>query len=136
MPIQIQMKYDVLVFAALATFLLVFAISAFVSLLTRDQGDLETRKIRFAAVTFTGILMLFVFTAIPYFVEPNGPGKEIFERAVTAMTPLAGAIIGYMFASRPAAGAATEQREQSSPVTASQPQTIGTAQPPPLVTAP
>jgi hypothetical protein len=94
-------------------FLIVFLISAVVLMLTGDKGDLDTRKIRFAAVTFTGILMLFVFTAVLYFVEPDGPGKEIFDRAVTAMTPLAGVIIGYLFTSRPG-GAAVEQREQKS----------------------
>jgi hypothetical protein len=98
-------EYDVLVYAAPATFLLVFAISAVVLMLTPDRRDLETRKIRFAAVTLTGILMLFVVTAILYIVKPDGPGKEISERAVTAMTPLAGAIIGYIFALRPVGGA-------------------------------
>ena len=72
--------------------------------ITPDSGDLDTRKVRFAAVTFTGILMLFVFTSVLYFVDPQGPGKEIFDKAVTAMTPLVGAIIGYIFASRRSGG--------------------------------
>jgi amino acid transporter len=111
MPMKVE--HDLLVYLALGSFLLVFLISAFVLMRTSDQGDLDTRKLRFAAVTFTGILMLFVFTAILYFVKPDGPGKEIFDRAVTAMTPLAGAIIGYLFTSRPGAAAA-EHREQRS----------------------
>jgi cytochrome bd-type quinol oxidase subunit 2 len=93
-------KYDLLVYLALAAFLIVIGVAGYVLAKTPDTGNLDTRKIRFAAATFTGILMLFVFTAILYFVDPQGPGKEIFDKAVTAMTPLAGAIIGYIFASR------------------------------------
>ena len=94
-------KYDSLVYGALLAFLIVVGIAAYLVAKASDTTttDLETRKVRFAAATFTGILMLFVFTAILYFVDPQGPGKEIFEKAVTAMTPLAGAIIGYLFAS-------------------------------------
>lgn len=95
-----MVKYDLLVYGALLAFLIVVGIAAYLLARTPDAGDLDTRKIRFAAVTFTGILMLFVFTAVLYFVEPDGPGKVIFDKAVTAMTPLAGAIIGYLFASR------------------------------------
>jgi cytochrome bd-type quinol oxidase subunit 2 len=103
-----MMKYDLLVYLALLAFLIVIAIAAWVLMGTPDTPDLDTRKIRFAAVTFTGILMLFVFTAILYFVEPQGPGKEIFDKAVTAMTPLAGVIIGYLFGSRTGGGAGAE----------------------------
>ena len=89
-----------LVYAALAIFVIVFGIAAYLLAKTPDSGDLETRKVRFAAVTFTGILTVFVFTAILYFVDPTGPGQVIFDKAATGMTPLAGAIIGYLFASR------------------------------------
>lgn len=95
-----MIKYDPLVYLALAAFLIVVGIAAWLISKTPDTGDLDTRKIRFAAVTFTGILMLFVFTAILYFVDPTGPGKEIFDKAITSMTPLAGAIVGYLFAAR------------------------------------
>jgi len=100
-----MLKYDLLVYGALLAFLIVVGVAGYVLAITPDTGDLDTRKIRFAAVTFTGILMLFVFTAILYFVDPQGPGREIFDKAVTAMTPLAGAIIGYLFASRQGGGA-------------------------------
>lgn len=61
--------------------------------------DIETQKIRFAASTFTGILMVFVFAAALYFVDTRdpAPGKDIFEKAMTAMAPLLGVIIGYLF---------------------------------------
>ena len=49
---------------------------------------------------FGGILVLFIFTAILYMADPQGAGKEIFEKAVTGMTPLAGVIVGYLFATR------------------------------------
>jgi len=64
--------------------------------------DIETQKIRFAAATFTGILMVFVFAAALYFVDARAPapGKDIFEKAMTAMTPLLGVIIGYLFGTK------------------------------------
>jgi uncharacterized membrane protein YgcG len=69
--------------------------------------DIETQKIRFAATTFTGILIVFVFAAILYFGDPGAKnaGKDIFEKAITAMTPLIGVIVGYLFGAKsPASG--------------------------------
>jgi hypothetical protein len=65
---------------------------------TPNANDLEIIKARFASVTFTGILVLFIFTALLYFLRPE-TGREIFDRATTGMTPLAGAIVGYLFSS-------------------------------------
>lgn len=64
--------------------------------------DIETQKVRFAAATFTGILTIFVFAAVLYYIDPrtSGPGKEIFEKAMTAMTPLIGVIVGYLFGTK------------------------------------
>jgi hypothetical protein len=78
------------------------AIAAVVLMRLPDDVDLETRKIRFAAATFTGILILFVFAAIMYLADvgDRNAGKEIFEKAITAMTPLAGVIVGYLFGTR------------------------------------
>lgn len=77
-------------------------IAAWVLMRLPDGVDLETRKIRFAAATFTGILILFVFAALMYLADigDKGAGKEIFEKAVTAMTPLAGVIVGYLFGTK------------------------------------
>src|SRR5262245_48463698 len=94
-----QAKYDLLVYLALLVFLIVVIIASYLIKTTTEQADLETRKIRVAAVTLTGILALFIFTSVLYFVEPQGAGKEIFDRAFTAMFTLAGAIVGYIFGS-------------------------------------
>ena len=83
-------------FGVLAT----VGMAAYVILKSSDEVSLEVRKIRFAAATFTGILILFVFTAILYFADRGSTGKDIFEKAVTAMTPLAGVIVGYLFGTR------------------------------------
>ncbi len=93
-------KHDALVYLGLIMVILAFVTSAFVIRTTPDTDDPEARKIRFAAVTFTGILTLFIFTAILYFSEPTGPGEKIFEKALTSMSPLAGAIIGYLFGAK------------------------------------
>lgn len=95
-----QMKYDLLVYLVLVVVLIVVIIAAYIiAARTPEQADMETRKIRVAAVTLTGILALFIFTSVLYFVEPGGAGKEIFDRAFTAMFTLAGAIVGYIFGS-------------------------------------
>lgn len=64
--------------------------------------DIETQKVRFAAATFTGIMTVFVFAAALYFLDTRaaGPGKDIFDKALTAMTPLIGVIVGYLFGTR------------------------------------
>jgi hypothetical protein len=90
----------VLAVIALSGVIVILAMAAVVLLRTPDNVDLETRKIRFAAATFTGILILFVFSAILYFADRGPTGKEIFEKAITAMTPLAGVIVGYLFGTR------------------------------------
>lgn len=66
--------------------------------------DLETQKVRFAAATFTGLLLVFVFAAVLYFSDGRptalNAGKDIFEKAMTAMTPLIGVIVGYLFGTK------------------------------------
>lgn len=91
----------ILVWIALLGVLFAITLAAIVIQRAGDQVDLETRKIRFAAATFTGLMLLFIFTAVLYFADDDSDrGKEIFEKAFTAMSPLAGAIIGYLFGSR------------------------------------
>lgn len=88
---------------ALAGVLFTVCIAAWViHKLPEDNVDIEIRKIRFAAATFTGILILFVFAAILFFADTktDGVGKVIFEKAITAMTPLAGVIVGYLFGTK------------------------------------
>jgi cytochrome bd-type quinol oxidase subunit 2 len=92
--------YIVLVYVALAAVLLVMGLGAWVITKTPEDADIETRKLRFAAATFTGITMLFVFVSVLYFVSPaDGPGKQIFDKGFTAMFTLAGTIVGYLFGS-------------------------------------
>lgn len=91
--------YDVLVYAALLILALGVGIGGWVVAATAD-ADIEKSKVRFAAATFTGILLLIVFTSVLYFVDASGPGKEIFEKILTALTPIAGGIVGYLFASK------------------------------------
>lgn len=93
-----------LVWLALAGVIFAITLAAIVIQRAGDQADIETRKIRFAAATFTGLLMLFIFTSVLYYSDTEGStrGKEIFEKAFTAMSPLAGAIIGYLFGSKQA----------------------------------
>ncbi|WP_426212610.1 hypothetical protein [Massilia sp. TWP1-3-3] len=95
-----QTKFDFLVYAALAAVVVVMAMGAWVIKSTPEEADIETRKLRFAAATFTGITMLFVFVSVLYFAdEPNGPGQQIFDKGFTAMFTLAGTIVGYLFGS-------------------------------------
>ena len=102
-----------LVVVALLGVIFVVSLAAIVIQRAGEQVEIETRKIRFAAATFTGLLMLFIFTAVLYYADDRDPnhGREIFERAFTAMTPLAGAIVGYLFGTRQSKASA--EREAS-----------------------
>jgi hypothetical protein len=89
----------VLVIIALVVVVVGIGIGAWVVVKTPDSADLESSKIRFAAATFTGILLLIVFSSVLYVAYP-GAGKEVFGAIVPAVTPIAGAIIGYLFATK------------------------------------
>jgi hypothetical protein len=91
---------NTLVVIALVVVVIGIGIGAWVVVRTPDTANLESSKIRFAAATFTGILLLIVFAAVLYFASPAGPGKEIFTLIVPAITPIAGAIVGYLFATK------------------------------------
>jgi hypothetical protein len=77
-----------------------FAIAGRIISKTTTSTDVEIVKMRFAQVMFIGILVTFIFTSVLYMFSETGPGKEIFEKAVTGMTPLAGVIIGYLFGTK------------------------------------
>lgn len=89
------------VLASVAVIAVIF-FAGWVLLRLPKAEDIETQKVRFAAATFTGILTIFVFAAVLYYIDPRtaGPGKEIFEKAMTAMTPLIGVIVGYLFGAK------------------------------------
>ena len=69
---------------------------------TPHTDDVEMVKLRFASVTFAGVFILFALAAALFLQNPipNGPGQVIFDRLVTAVTPLTGVIIGYLFGTR------------------------------------
>ncbi|MCK5442211.1 MAG: hypothetical protein KAJ23_09995 [Maribacter sp.] len=80
-------------------------VTAYVVKNAKEKGvDFEARKIRFAAVTFTGIMVLVLFTAILAFADPSdsttGKGMAIFEKTLTSLSPIAGGIIGYLFSAK------------------------------------
>ena len=94
------MNFEPLVYASLAMLAAGVGYAGWVIMKTPESDSLEKSKVRFAAATFTGMLLLIVFTATLYFVNPDGPGKVIFEKIVTALTPIIGGIIGYLFATK------------------------------------
>jgi hypothetical protein len=94
------MDPNILVIVALLVVVIGIGIGAWVVVRTPDTMQLEASKVRFAAATFTGILLLIVFVSVLYFAAPTGPGKEIFSAIVPALTPIAGAIVGYLFGTK------------------------------------
>jgi hypothetical protein len=106
-------RFDALIYLALGSLVAIVVVAAFLVGRTDDKPvSLEIRKVRFAAATFTGIMLLFVFSAALYFAgattdpkdivytcpcTPPSPGKDIFDKGLTAMFTLAGSIIGYLF---------------------------------------
>jgi hypothetical protein len=89
-----------LVTAALAVVVIGIGVGAWVVVRTPDGSDMEISKVRFAAATFTGILLLIVFASVLFYTSPDGPGKDIFTAIVPAVTPIVGAVIGYLFATK------------------------------------
>ena len=63
---------------ALLVVLVVVAIGAWVVVKTPASGSAETSKVRFAAATSAGIMVLVVFIIVLYVISPTGPGKEVF----------------------------------------------------------
>jgi cytochrome bd-type quinol oxidase subunit 2 len=90
----------VLAILAVVVVVSLVGIGAWVVVKTPDSADLEARKVRFAAATFTGLLSLIVFASLLYIAYPAGAGKEVFVAIVPAVTPIAGAIIGYLFGTK------------------------------------
>jgi cytochrome bd-type quinol oxidase subunit 2 len=90
-----MVKYDLLVYLGLIPLVAVIIFSGFVIWRTPTDTDLETRKIRMADAVLVGLLALFIFAAILYFVD--GAGEEIFNKASPVMFALVGTIVGYIF---------------------------------------
>jgi hypothetical protein len=100
---MLSQNSSILVYGAFGFLIMIILCAAVIIHKTPDSTNTEIIKLRFASVTFTGIMAVFIFTAIMYYAF-GGPaaGGQIFDRAVTSMTPLAGVILGYMFGSRTA----------------------------------
>lgn len=79
--------------------LVVFILAAIVIGTTKEAPDVEIVRMRFAQVLFIGIITTLIFTSILYLFSPAN-GQAIFEKTLTAMTPLAGVVIGYLFGSK------------------------------------
>jgi len=95
-----MIKYDLLVYLGLIPLVAVIIFSGFVIWRTptdTTDTELETRKIRMADAVLVGLLALFIFTAILYFVDPEGAGEEIFNKASPVIFALVGTIVGYIF---------------------------------------
>jgi hypothetical protein len=80
--------------------LVVFILAAKVISNTTASADVEIVRMRFAQVLFVGIITTLIFASILYLFSPDGPGASIFDKTLTAMTPLAGVVIGYLFGSK------------------------------------
>src|SRR5215831_10090612 len=92
-----MIKYDLLVYLGLLPLVAVIIFSGFVIWRTPTDTDLETRKIRMADAVLVGLLALFIFAAILYFVDPEGAGEQIFNKAFPVIFALVGTIVGYIF---------------------------------------
>ena len=92
-------KYDLLVYLG---FCGAFGITFFAVKVMRVpvNADMETRKIRVAAATLIGIFSILLLVIIFYFAAPDESTKEstklIFDKTITALTPIVGTIIGYI----------------------------------------
>ena len=65
--------------------------------------DPSTRQLHFAAVTLTGLGMLFALSMAMYYWSQSGAersGKEIFDGCKTVIPPIITLILGYYFGSK------------------------------------
>ena len=92
-----MLKYDLLVYLGLVPIVGTLIIAAVIMTQSAASADVEIRKIRLAGGTLAALFSMFIFTAILYFVDPGGTGREIFDKAYTAILTLVGTIIGYIF---------------------------------------
>lgn len=96
-----KIEFDLLVYLSLVFLTVSFVFCGYLIRSTPDGDSLEVRKIRLSAAMFTGIMVVFLFSAMLYYASnPSQAAAVIFEKGVTAMTPLAGAMMGYLFGTR------------------------------------
>jgi hypothetical protein len=92
-----MLKYDLLVYLGLVPAVAAIFLAGAVMISIPADADIEVRKMRLAGGAMVAFFSLFVFVTVLYFADPDGPGKEIFEKAYTAILTLTGAIVGYVF---------------------------------------
>jgi len=65
-------------------------------------GDAEARRIRFAAATMTGVLIVFVLGMSFYVALDPRPetGKDIFESCQKVLVPIVTLVLGYWFGAK------------------------------------
>ena len=97
---MIMIKYDLLVYLGLLVVVVVIGAAVVVLWRTTD-ANFETSRLRFAAATSTGLFVIAIFVIILYFVDPTGPGKDIFVTVFPTLVALAGAIIGSFYSRGP-----------------------------------
>lgn len=95
---SMKKEYDLLVYLEWILVLVTIVAGAVVVAVVPATDVLEISNIRFAAATFTGLLVLIIFSATLYMGTGNDKGKLIFERIISSITPIIGAVIGYIFA--------------------------------------
>lgn len=63
------------------------------------QRDFEVRRLYFAAVTLAGLALLFILSMAMYYWDRSTSqiGKDIFDRSVQLLPPIATLVIGYYF---------------------------------------
>jgi hypothetical protein len=95
-----MITYDLLVYLALVPLVAAIILGGIVIWVTPATVELETLKVRLAGAVLVALLALFIFSAILYFVDAGGAGKEIFDKASPVIFALVGTIIGYIFGAR------------------------------------
>ena len=80
-------------------FVVVLAAVLLLAKIDKDSISLEARRIRFGAAILTGILLLFLIVITMYFSSPNNEAAAaIFDRTLTALSPIVGVLVAYFFA--------------------------------------
>jgi hypothetical protein len=92
-----MVKYDLLVYLGLLPAIASVFLVVAVMILLPENTEIEIRKMRLAGGAMVSLFSVFIFAMVLYFVDPDGPGKEIFEKAFTAILTLMGTIMGYVF---------------------------------------
>ena len=60
--------------------------------------DMDAMRVRFGAAILTGILILFMVVITMFYSNPtNEAASKIFDRTITALSPLVGVLIAYFF---------------------------------------